>query len=143
MIRRPPRSTRTDTLFPYTTLFRSNTTADLIGDIEKLRDKLEIEGPMHVFGGSWGSTLAMAYGIAHPEHCASLILRGIFLGAPEDLLYLYQGNAATWADDPYGLTEPGAYMKYPDEWAELRSVLTPAAREIGRASCGRRVGQDV
>src|SRR3546814_16825039 len=62
-----------------------NTTADLIGDIEKLRDKLEIAGPMHVFGGSWGSTLAMAYGIAHSSHCASLILRGIFLGAPEEI----------------------------------------------------------
>jgi proline iminopeptidase len=105
-----------------------NTTADLIGDIEKLREKLEISGPMHVFGGSWGSTLAMAYAIAHPAHVASLILRGIFLGASEDLLYLYQGNAATWEQNPYGLTEPGAYMKYPAEWAELLSVLTPAER---------------
>jgi proline iminopeptidase len=107
---------------------RNNTTADLIGDIVKLREELEIEGKMHVFGGSWGSTLAMAYAIAHPEHCASLILRGIFLGAAEDLLYLYQGNAATWADDPYGLTAPGAYIKYPDEWAALLSVLTPDER---------------
>src|SRR3546814_2265401 len=83
---------------------------------------------MHVFVGSWDSTLSMAYGIAHSSHCASLILRGIFLGAPEDLLYLYQGNAATWADDPYALTEPGAYIKYPAEWAELLSVLTPEER---------------
>ena len=70
----------------------------------------------------------MAYAIAHPEHCASLILRGIFLGAAEDLLYLYQGNAATWQADPYGLTEPGAYMKYPAEWAELLSLLTQEER---------------
>src|SRR3546814_14568357 len=98
---------------------------------------------MQVFGGSWGSTLAMAYGIAHPEHCASLILRGIFLGAPEDLLYLYQGNAATWADDPYGLTEPGAYMKYPAEWADLLSVLTPAERgDVLKRSEERRVGHE-
>src|SRR3546814_18996421 len=83
---------------------------------------------MHVFVGSWDSTLSMAYGIAHSSHCASLILRGIFLGAPEDLLYLYQGNAATWADDPYALTEPGAYIKYPAEWAELLSVLTTEER---------------
>lgn len=103
-------------------------TADLIGDIEKLRDHLEIGGRMHVFGGSWGSTLAMAYAIAHPAHCASLVLRGIFLGAAEDLLYLYQGNAATWDADPYGLTAPGAYIKYPAEWAELLSVLTPDER---------------
>lgn len=107
---------------------RNNTTADLIGDIVKLREELEIEGRMHVFGGSWGSTLAMAYAIAHPGHCASLILRGIFLGAAEDLLYLYQGNAATWEADPYGLTAPGAYINYPDEWAELLEVLTPQER---------------
>lgn len=107
---------------------RNNTTADLIGDIVKLREELEIEGRMHVFGGSWGSTLAMAYAIAHPGHCASLILRGIFLGAAEDLLYLYQGNAATWEADPYGLTAPGAYINYPDEWAELLEVLTPEER---------------
>lgn len=105
-----------------------NTTAELIGDIVKLRAALGIAGKMHVFGGSWGSTLAMAYAIAHPDHCASLILRGIFLGAAEDLLYLYQGNAATWHIDPFALTAPGAYIKYPDEWAALLSVLTPAER---------------
>jgi proline iminopeptidase len=106
----------------------NNTTADLIGDIVKLREALGIDGRMHVFGGSWGSTLAMAYAIAHPAHCASLMLRGIFLGAAEDLLYLYQGNATTWAADPYGLTAPGAYINYPDEWAELLEVLTPDER---------------
>ena len=111
-----------------------NTTADLIGDIEKLRDHLTITGAMHVFGGSWGSTLAMAYAIQYPAHCASLILRGIFLGAAEDLDYLYQGNAATWATDPYGLTAPGAYIKYPEEWAALLNVLTPAERSDVMAS---------
>ncbi|WP_411340573.1 prolyl aminopeptidase [Sphingopyxis sp. J-6] len=105
-----------------------NTTADLIGDIEKLRDHLEISGRMHVFGGSWGSTLAMAYGIAHPEHCASLVLRGIFLGAAEDLAYLYQGNAATWERDPFAMTAPGAYIKYPGEWRALLEILTPDER---------------
>ena len=105
-----------------------NTTADLIGDIEKLRDALGITGRMHVFGGSWGSTLAMAYAIEHPGHCASLILRGIFLGAAEDLDYLYQGNAATWHQAPYALTAPGAYISYPAEWGELLSVLTVEER---------------
>ncbi|KTE33493.1 MULTISPECIES: prolyl aminopeptidase [unclassified Sphingopyxis] len=105
-----------------------NTTADLIGDIEKLRDALGITGRMHVFGGSWGSTLAMAYAIEHPGHCASLILRGIFLGAAEDLDYLYQGNAATWHAAPYALTAPGAYISYPAEWGELLSVLTVEER---------------
>ncbi|AQA00193.1 prolyl aminopeptidase [Sphingopyxis sp. QXT-31] len=105
-----------------------NTTADLIGDIEKVRDALGITGRMHVFGGSWGSTLAMAYAIEHPGHCASLILRGIFLGAAEDLDYLYQGNAATWHQAPYALTAPGAYISYPEEWGELLAVLTVEER---------------
>lgn len=111
-----------------------NTTAELIADINKLRDALDIDGPMHMFGGSWGSTLAMAYAIAHPQHCASLILRGIFLGAAEDLEYLYQGNAATFEDAPYALTAPGAYINYPDEWRELLALLTPAERKDVMAS---------
>lgn len=57
---------------------RNNTTEHLIEDIEKLRKHLNIE-KWHVFGGSWGSTLAIAYGEAHPERCLSFILRGIFL----------------------------------------------------------------
>ena len=116
---------------------RNNTTADLIGDIVKLRGALGITGKMHVFGGSWGSTLAMAYAIEHPDHCASLILRGIFLGAAEDLDYLYQGNAATFHEAPYALTSPGAYIAYPDEWAELLSVLTPDERTDVMASYKR------
>ncbi|WP_432770148.1 MAG: alpha/beta fold hydrolase [Sphingopyxis sp.] len=111
-----------------------NTTADLIADIERLRDHLGITGAMHVFGGSWGSTLAMAYAIDFPAHCASLILRGIFLGAPEDLLYLYQGNAATWHADPFGLTAPGAYIHYPDEWRALLEILTVDERRDVMAS---------
>jgi proline iminopeptidase len=55
-----------------------NTTPHLVADIEKLRARLGIERWI-VFGGSWGSTLAIAYGEAHPQRCAGLILRGIFL----------------------------------------------------------------
>jgi proline iminopeptidase len=56
----------------------NNTTALLVGDIEKLRALLKISA-WHVFGGSWGSTLALAYAQAHPQICLSLTLRGIFL----------------------------------------------------------------
>ena len=56
-----------------------NTTQDLIADIEVLRQELGIESWL-LFGGSWGSTLALAYAIAHPERVSGLILRGIFLG---------------------------------------------------------------
>jgi proline iminopeptidase len=57
---------------------RQNTTQLLIDDIERLRVLMDIEQWL-VFGGSWGSTLALAYGQAHPERCSGFILRGIFL----------------------------------------------------------------
>ena len=57
---------------------RENTTPNLIADIERLRAHLGIE-KWQVFGGSWGSTLALAYGQAHAERCLSFVLRGIFL----------------------------------------------------------------
>jgi proline iminopeptidase len=100
-----------------------NDTDHLVADINTLRDALEITGKMHVFGGSWGSTLALVYAIRHPEHVASLILRGIFLGTREDLLYMYQGNAAVFEQTPYALSEPGAYVTYPDEWRAFVEII--------------------
>ena len=105
-----------------------NTTDYLVDDINALREALGITGKMHVFGGSWGSTLALVYALRNPEKVASLILRGIFLGSQEDLLYMYQGNAATFAEKPYALTEPGAYIAYPDEWKAFVEVIEPARR---------------
>lgn len=69
---------------------RRNTTPLLIEDIERLRAKLGIERWL-VFGGSWGSTLALAYGIAHPERCLGFVLRGIFLGAPDEIDWFISG----------------------------------------------------
>jgi proline iminopeptidase len=106
----------------------NNTTDHLVDDINALRDALGITGKMHVFGGSWGSTLALVYAIRHPRNVASLILRGIFLGAREDLLYMYQGNAAAFTKTPYALTEPGSYITYPDEWKAFVEVIAPARR---------------
>jgi proline iminopeptidase len=106
----------------------ANTTDHLCEDIERLRDALGIAGKMHVFGGSWGSTLALVYGIRHSEHVESLILRGIFLGRRRDLFYMYQGNAATYAQAPFGITEPGSYITYPDEWRAFVEVIPPAER---------------
>lgn len=62
----------------------NNTTADLVADLETIRHTLNIERWL-VFGGSWGSTLALSYAIKHPEHTAGLILRGIFLSRKEEL----------------------------------------------------------
>jgi len=105
-----------------------NTTDYLVADINALRTSLDIAGKMHVFGGSWGSTLALVYAIRHPTNVASLILRGIFIGDRDDLHYMYQGNAATFAEAPFALTAPGSYIAYPDEWAAFVEVIPPDQR---------------
>lgn len=107
---------------------KKNTTDDLVEDIVKLRKHLGIEGKMHVFGGSWGSTLSLAYAIRHPETVQTLILRGIFLGSTEDLEFMYQGNAATYAQDPYKMTAPGSYISYPEAWKRFVEVIAPEKR---------------
>ena len=61
-----------------------NTTDDLVADINHIREALNIK-QWHVFGGSWGSTLALAYALAFPQHVTSLVLRGIFLSRPSEL----------------------------------------------------------
>jgi proline iminopeptidase len=62
----------------------NNTTAHLVTDLEKLRDYLGI-GKWLIFGGSWGSTLGLAYGEAHPSRCLGFVLRGIFLGRQSEI----------------------------------------------------------
>lgn len=69
---------------------RENTTPDLVDDIERLRALLEIER-WHLFGGSWGSTLALAYAQAHPERVTALILRGIFLCRDSEVQWFLYG----------------------------------------------------
>jgi proline iminopeptidase len=107
---------------------RRNTTDDLVEDILKLRKELDITGKMHVFGGSWGSTLSLVYAIRHPETVRSLVLRGIFLGRAEDLAYMYQGNAATYDRKPRDITAPGSYIFYPEAWDQFVSVIPPEKR---------------
>lgn len=84
---------------PYADL-TDNTTWSLVGDIEALRQHLGIER-WQVFGGSWGSTLALAYAETHPERVSELVLRGIFLLRRAELLWFYQ-EGASWI--------------YPDAW---------------------------
>ena len=67
-----------------------NTTPHLVADIERLRRHLGIERWL-VFGGSWGSTLALAYAEAHPERCLGLVLRGIFLARPCEIDWFLHG----------------------------------------------------
>ena len=70
--------------------YRDNTTPLLIGDIERLRELMGVEQWL-VFGGSWGSTLALAYGQAHPERCTGFVLRGIFLCTPSEIDWFLNG----------------------------------------------------
>ncbi|WP_394176862.1 prolyl aminopeptidase [Thalassotalea litorea] len=78
---------------------RNNTTWDLITDMEEIRQMLGIKQWL-IAGGSWGTTLAMAYGIKHAQHVLGFILRGIFLGTPAEVrwLYAHQGAAAIFPD---------------------------------------------
>jgi len=77
-----------------------NTTWHLVSDMEKIREHLKIEKWL-VFGGSWGSTLALAYAETYPDRVTELVLRGIFLLRRSELLWFYQD---------------GASQLYPDAW---------------------------
>lgn len=90
---------------------KDNTTPHLIADLEALRTFLEIERWV-VFGGSWGSTLALAYAQAHPEQVRGLILRGIFLGRPSEIEWFLDGMR----------------MIFPEEWARFSSFLPAGER---------------
>jgi proline iminopeptidase len=72
----------------------NNTTPDLIDDIERIRRELDVER-WQLFGGSWGSTLALAYAEAHPDRVSAMILRGIFLMTAAELRWFYQ-DGCSW-----------------------------------------------
>jgi proline iminopeptidase len=76
---------------------RSNTTADLVADIEVLRRHLGIERLL-LFGGSWGSTLALAYAQAHPDRVSGCVLRGVFLGRKREVDWFLHGLARIFPD---------------------------------------------
>ena len=94
---------------PHASL-EENTTWDLVADMERIRTKLEIEKWM-LFGGSWGSTLSLAYAETHPDRVGALVLRGIFLLRPQELRWFYQ---------------EGASYIYPDAW---EGYLKPIPKE--------------
>ena len=91
-----------------------NTTGHLVADIEAIRERLGIERWV-VFGGSWGSTLALAYAQAHPERALGLVLRGIFLGRPEEM---------RWFNEVGG----GAAQIFPERWARFVDFIPAAER---------------
>ena len=90
-----------------------NTTWDLVRDLEKLREMTGVD-KWQVFGGSWGSTLALAYAQTHPDRVTELVLRGVFLFQRYELDWMYE--------------EGGASQLYPDKWDEFVSVIPEAER---------------
>ena len=82
---------------PHASL-EDNTTWHLVADMERLREHLEID-KWQVFGGSWGSTLGLAYAETHPSRVSELVLRGIFLLRKQEIDWFYQrGTSALFAD---------------------------------------------
>jgi proline iminopeptidase len=91
---------------------QDNTTWTLVEDIERLRKRLGIQ-KWSVFGGSWGSTLALAYAIKHPDRVENLVLRGVFLLTERELRWFYQD---------------GASMLFPDAWERFCAPIPAAER---------------
>ncbi len=96
---------------PHASL-EANTTGHLVADLERLRGHLGIERWL-VFGGSWGSTLALAYAEAHPERVLGLVVRGVFLCREEEIRWIYQ-EGANWV--------------FPDYWEDFLAPIPPEER---------------
>src|SRR5262245_62926637 len=111
---------------PHASL-EDNTTWHLVADMERLREELGVDRWV-VFGGSWGSTLALAYAETHPERVRALVLRGIFLCRPKEIHWFYQ---------------EGASAIYPDRFAEYLAPIPAAERgDLVRAYYRRLTGED-
>lgn len=107
---------------PHASL-EQNDTWTLVADLERLREHLGITRWL-VFGGSWGSTLALAYAQTHPERVMGLILRGVFLCRPEEIAWFYQ---------------QGASGIFPDYWQDFLAPIPEAERDDLVAAYYRRL----
>ena len=111
---------------PHASL-QDNTIWHLIADMERLRDHLGID-QWQIFGGSWGSTLGIAYAEAHPERVSELVLRGIFLLRRSELLWFYQ---------------EGASQLFPDAWEDYLAPIPEVERgDLMSAYYRRLIGDD-
>lgn len=103
-----------------------NTTPHLVADIETLRQHLAIDKWGLVLGGSWGSTLALAYAQAHPERCRTLLLRGVFLFGPDEVDYLFS-SGGTFGQNPSAWESYVNYIRSTsDDWAREKTNLLGA-----------------
>jgi proline iminopeptidase len=110
---------------PHASL-EANTTWHLVEDMERLRELIGVER-WQVFGGSWGSTLALAYAQTHPDHVTELVLRGIFTFRQTELDWLYR----------YGASEI-----FPDKWEEFLAPIPVEERNDLVAAYRRRLTGD-
>lgn len=92
---------------------RENTTQDLVADIEHLREHLKVEGKILIFGGSWGSTLALAYAETHPERVAGMVLRGVWTGTEAEMEHAYDGKQVR--------------QFFPDAVARMQAAMPPGS----------------
>jgi proline iminopeptidase len=111
---------------PHASL-ENNTTAHLIADIERLRTEVLKAEQMLVFGGSWGSTLALAYAQAHPKQVSELIVRGIFTLRKQELRWFYQ---------------EGASYLFPDYWEDYVAPIPLDERDDLIAAYHKRLTGD-
>ena len=107
---------------------RENTTQHLVADIERLRKHLEIDGKIIVFGGSWGSTLALAYAETHPERVSDMVLRGVF--------------AATQTEIDHVFSKTGPRLFSPEAVARLEGALPRDSGEFSHAALLRVFNSD-
>ena len=110
---------------PHASL-ENNTTWDLVGDVELIRSRYNIEKWL-VFGGSWGSTLALAYAEKYPERISGMILRGIFLCRPQEIQWFYQDGANRLA---------------PDAWVDYEKIIPKEERHDMLSAYHRRLVSD-
>jgi proline iminopeptidase len=110
---------------PYADI-QENTTWDLVADMEALRQHLGI-ARWQVFGGSWGSTLGLAYAQSHPDRVTELVLRGIFLLRRQEIDWFYRG---------------GASALYPDAWEPYLAAIPEAERGDLVAAYAKRLFSD-
>lgn len=105
-----------------------NTTWDLVADIERLREHVGVDRWM-TFGGSWGSTLSLAYAVTHPDRVTGLVLRGIFLCRPHEISWFYEDRH-------------GASAIYPDVWEAYVKIIPPEERNNMLSAYHRRLMSD-
>ncbi|MDN5788657.1 prolyl aminopeptidase [Pseudorhodobacter sp.] len=110
---------------PHASL-ENNTTWHLVADIEKLRDLAEVEKWL-VFGGSWGSTLALAYAQTHPAHVSELILRGVYTVTKAEMRWYYQ----------FGVSE-----MFPEQWERFQTPIPENERDDMIAAYRKRLTSD-